>query len=109
VQKAEREDESGNPAEAMALREEHWAGSTWATTPEKRAMTATTITLRLIILMLLDVWNNVLPEVHRERINNWVWEGMRSTSYMEFLLNDNVSRDNSNYSHGQKMRFDLYP
>lgn len=59
MQKAEREEELGNPAEAMALREEHWAGSTWATTPEERAANATTMALKLTIFMFKDVWNNV--------------------------------------------------
>lgn len=54
MQNAERETESGNPAEAMALREEHWAGSTWAMTPEERAPRARTRALRLTIFEAAD-------------------------------------------------------
>lgn len=82
MQNAEREEESGKPAEAMALREEHWAGSTWATTPEERAPRARTRDLRLTIFEAVDEWNNdFLPGVNKEGINNWVWGDPKYTLY----------------------------
>lgn len=81
MQNAERETASGSPAEAMALREEHWAGSTWATTPEERAPRARTRALRLTIFEAVDEWNMSLPGVNWERINSSAWGDPKYTLY----------------------------
>lgn len=97
MQNAEREEESGNPAEAMAVREEHWAGSTWATTPEERAPRARTRALKLTIFEAVDVWNNdFCQELTRKRSTAGFGE-IQSAPYMHFWMNHRDPRDNSNH------------
>jgi len=72
VQKAEREEESGKPAEAIAFREEHWTLSTWATTPEERSPRAMAMTLRLYIVEILKWPGNMIRLRLARGINIWV-------------------------------------
>jgi hypothetical protein len=71
VQKEEREEESGKPAEAMALREEHWALSTWAATPEERSPRAMAMALRLYIVEILKWLGRMIRLRLARGINIW--------------------------------------
>lgn len=104
MQNAEREDASGNPAEAMALREEHWAGSTWATAPEERAPRARTRALRLTIFCLEAVgeWDNDFCQVLTGRGPTAAFGEIQSTTYIDFGMDDKNPGDNSNYVQGER-------
>lgn len=72
MQKAERDEESEKPAEAMALRQAHWAGSTWASTPDEMTPRARAIALRLNIVDVVGRADNEIYGDGKKRIIIWV-------------------------------------